>query len=96
VALYRVAQEALNNVLKHSGASDAAVSLKCQSDCALLSITDNGAGFNPEIVSPKHLGLRIMQERAAGVGATVKVISSEGHGTEVTVAWPDTSRREGA
>jgi PAS domain S-box-containing protein len=94
VALYRVAQEALNNVLKHSGASDAAVHLACQADSALLSISDNGAGFNPETVSPKHLGLRIMQERAAGVGATVKVISTEGHGTQVTVAWPDASRRE--
>ncbi len=94
VALYRVAQEALNNVLKHSGASDAAVHLACQADSALLSISDNGAGFNAETVSPKHLGLRIMQERAAGVGATVKVISTEGRGTQVTVAWPDASRRE--
>jgi len=94
VALYRVAQEALNNVLKHSGASDAAVHLACQADSALLSISDNGAGFNAETVSPKHLGLRIMQERAAGVGATVKVISTEGRGTQLTVAWPDASRRE--
>ena len=94
VALYRVAQEALNNVLKHSGASEAAVHLACQADSALLSISDNGAGFNAETVSPKHLGLRIMQERAAGVGATVKVISTEGRGTQVTVAWPDASRRE--
>jgi len=94
VALYRVAQETLNNVLKHSGASEAAVHLLCQADSALLSISDNGAGFNPETVSPKHLGLRIMQERAAGVGATVKVISTEGRGTQVTVAWPDASRRE--
>jgi len=94
VALYRVAQEALNNVLEHSGASEAAVHLLCQADSALLSISDNGAGFNPETVSPKHLGLRIMQERAAGVGTTVKVISTEGRGTQVTVAWPDASRRE--
>jgi PAS domain S-box-containing protein len=94
VALYRVAQEALNNVLKHSGASEAAVSLLCQADSALLTISDNGAGFDPETVSPKHLGLRIMQERAAGVGAAVKVTSSEGRGTEIAVAWPDASRRE--
>lgn len=96
VALYRVAQEALNNVLKHSGASEAAVSLECRAGSASLSISDNGAGFNTETVSPKHLGLRIMQERAAGVGAMVRVVSSEGHGTEVTVAWPDAGRREGA
>jgi PAS domain S-box-containing protein len=94
VALYRVAQEALNNVLKHSGASEAAVHLLCQADSALLSISDNGAGFDPETVSPKHLGLRIMQERAAGVGAAVKVTSSEGHGTEIAVAWPEATRRE--
>lgn len=94
VALYRVTQEALNNVLKHSGANEASVSLECMADSALLSISDNGAGFDPDSVSPKHLGLRIMQERAAGAGAAVSVISSEGHGTKVTVAWPDASGRE--
>ncbi len=93
VALYRVAQEALNNVVKHAGASEAAVSLECRPGSALLRISDNGAGFDPEAVSPKHLGLRIMQERAAGAGAAVKVISSEGRGTEVSVAWPDANGR---
>ena len=89
---YRVAQEALNNVLKHSGASEAAVSLDCRADSALLSISDNGAGFDPETVSPKHLGLRIMQERAEAVKAALKVTSSVGHGTKITVFWSDASR----
>jgi signal transduction histidine kinase len=94
VALYRVAQEALNNVVKHSGANEAAVHLLCQANSAHLTISDNGAGFDPDTVSPKHLGLRIMQERAEGVGAALKVTSAEGHGTEITVTWPDASRRE--
>ena len=94
VALYRVAQEALNNVEKHSGASRVEIHLLCRGDSAELTISDNGAGFDPETVSPKHLGLRIMRERGEAVGAALKVTSAEGHGTKVTVVWPDASRKE--
>jgi PAS domain S-box-containing protein len=94
VALYRVAQEALNNAEKHSGASRVEIHLLCKGDSVELTISDNGAGFDPETVSPKHLGLRIMQERAEAVGAALKVISSRGHGTQITVVWPDASRKE--
>jgi signal transduction histidine kinase len=94
VALYRVAQEALNNVVKHSGASQAEIRLLCKGESADLTISDNGAGFDPHRVSPKHLGLRIMQERAEAVGAALKVTSSEGHGTKVMVVWSDASRKE--
>ena len=96
VALYRVAQEALNNVVKHSGASQAEIHLVCKGNSADLTISDNGAGFDPDSVSPKHLGLRIMQERAEAVGAALKVTSSEGHGTKVTVVWSDARRKESA
>ena len=91
VGLYRVAQEALNNVVKHSGGSEAEIRLLCKGDSASLTISDNGSGFDPESVSPKHLGLRIMQERAEAVGAALKVVSSEGHGTKITVVWSDAS-----
>ncbi len=73
VALYRVAQEALNNVVKHSGATEAEIRLNCRPGTADLSVSDNGSGFDPQAVSPRSLGLRIMHERAEAVGATLKI-----------------------
>jgi signal transduction histidine kinase len=95
VALYRVAQEALNNVVKHSGATEAEIRLHCREGSAEMTISDNGSGFDPERVSPKSLGLRIMQERAEAVGATLKIEGGLGHGTKVTALW-STRRRKGA
>jgi len=87
VALYRIAQEALNNVAKHAGASQATVSLRCLPDRVILRIADNGCGFDPEIVSPEHLGLSIMRERAEATGAVLTMRSEIGQGTEVVVEW---------
>jgi len=94
VALYRVAQEALNNVVKHSGASEAEIRLLCHGNLADLTISDNGSGFDRKSVSPEHLGLRIMQERAEAVGAALKVVSSKRRGTKVAVVWSDAGRKE--
>jgi PAS domain S-box-containing protein len=94
VALYRVAQEALNNVVKHSGASQAEMHLVCEGNSARLAIADNGSGFDMKSVSPKHMGLRIMQERADAVGAALEMVSSEGRGTKITVVWSDAGGKE--
>jgi len=91
VALYRIAQEALNNVAKHAGASQATVNLRCQPEQVELFIRDDGRGFNPESAFLKHLGLGIMRERAEAIGATLKIESQVGHGTQVLVTWTDTS-----
>jgi signal transduction histidine kinase len=93
VALYRIAQEALNNVAKHAGASQATVSLHCLPDQVTLCIADNGCGFDPGAVSPEHLGLSIMRERAEAVGAALTVRSEIGRGTEVVVEWQGGERR---
>jgi signal transduction histidine kinase len=53
-----------------------------------MSIRDDGRGFDPSSVPAGHLGIRIMQERAAGVGAHVSIESVEGHGTCVTITRP--------
>lgn len=95
VALYRIAQEALNNVAKHSGASQVTVSLCCQPEGVELLVSDDGRGFNLQDISPEHLGLGIMRERADAIGAMLKIESQIGQGTQVLIAWPDTQRREG-
>ncbi len=89
VALYRIAQEALNNIAKHSGATRATVVLRCQPVAVELCVRDNGRGFNQTSISLDHLGLGIMRERAESVGATFAIESRVGHGTQITVVWKD-------
>jgi PAS domain S-box-containing protein len=84
VALYRIAQEALNNTAKHSDAEQVAVTLRCTSDVVELSVRDNGRGFDVESVPPDHLGIGIMRERAEAVGAELRIESTIGQGTEIT------------
>jgi signal transduction histidine kinase len=86
VALYRIAQEALNNVAKHSGARHASVGLSCDDGAVRLTIADDGSGFDTEAPSGQ-LGLGIMRERADAVGAALDLRSAPGHGTMVTVTW---------
>jgi ligand-binding sensor domain-containing protein/signal transduction histidine kinase len=87
VSLYRIAQEALNNVAKHSGASQATLSLRCQPERVELRVSDDGRGFDPESISPESLGLGIMHERAETFGATLEIESQAGQGTQVMVLW---------
>jgi nitrate/nitrite-specific signal transduction histidine kinase len=88
IALYRIAQEAINNTSKHAGASEATLNLRCQPERVELAISDNGSGFDLQSVSGEHLGLRIMRERAEEVGARLNVESDIGQGTKVRVVWP--------
>lgn len=87
VALYRIAQEALNNVVKHSGATKAMVSLTCRAEGLRLLVEDDGTGFS-ETAGVGKLGLGIMRERAEAVGARIEVRSEQGRGTSVQVDWP--------
>ena len=90
VALYRIAQEALNNVVKHAKASRAAVTLRV-GDAVRLTVADDGVGFDPGAISADHLGLRIMRERAEAIGAQLSVYSEPDEGTQVSVLWSVTS-----
>jgi PAS domain S-box-containing protein len=94
-ALYRIAQEGLNNVAKHAGACRATVRLECAGDTLTLSISDDGCGFSPEMVKSHHLGLGIMRERALAVGADLSIASEPGRGTEIVVAWEEPGRTAG-
>jgi signal transduction histidine kinase len=98
VALYRIAQEALNNVVKHAHARTVSVSLRW--DAAVeqppdgdsrtleLRVCDDGNGFDLASVPPDHLGLSIMRERAQAIGARLEVTSQPTRGTEVRIVWP--------
>jgi PAS domain S-box-containing protein len=85
VALYRITQEALNNIVKHANASRANIDVTCQSDVTELSISDNGKGFDISDVRPESLGLGIMRDRARGIGAELIVQSNIGSGSKIIV-----------
>jgi nitrate/nitrite-specific signal transduction histidine kinase len=87
IAFYRVAQEALNNIAKHSGARQVDVRLECQPGQMNLFIKDDGLGFDPDSITPEHLGIAIMHERANSIGASLKIESQLGQGTTVELGW---------
>ena len=99
IAFYRIAQEALSNIVKHAGASRATVSLRClphspsasaaRETCTVeLQVEDAGCGFELAGVAVDSLGLTIMRERAAAIGAEFEIESQVGRRTQVRVVWP--------
>jgi len=96
IALYRIAQEALNNIAKHAQASRATVSLDNEPDCVTLRISDDGCGFDLDAVQPHQMGLQIMHERAQAIGASFEATSQPGQGTEIVVTWTgDSETKDG-
>lgn len=87
-ALYRIAQEATHNVVKHARADSVEVVLRANGNDVVLKVADDGVGFDPDGRFPGHLGLQSMRERAAAVGGAVEVASTPGSGTRVTVRIP--------
>ncbi|MEE1751903.1 GAF domain-containing sensor histidine kinase [Streptomyces sp. SP18CS02] len=89
-AVLRVAQEALHNALRHAEAEHVDVSLVRSGQGALLSVTDDGKGFEPRTVrrAGRHLGLVSMRDRAGGVGGTLTVQSEPGKGTTIEMEVP--------
>ena len=94
-ALYRIAQEALSNVVKHAGATYVQLQLATDGRTTVLTITDDGRGFTTSVertgehaVQMGGLGLLTMRERAAALGATIRVDSGTGQGTTIEVVVP--------
>ena len=85
VPLYRIAQEALSNLARHSGAAHAIVEWTVDPQRALLRIADDGRGFDPEVPVPGHFGLESMRSRAQEIGATLGITSEPGQGTELRI-----------
>ena len=85
IGLYRIAQEAFNNIARHAGATKVTARLQHLPDRVLLTIRDDGRGFGPDSVPAERMGLRFMRERAEGMGAELVVESEPGRGTTVAV-----------
>lgn len=83
--LFRIAQEALHNILKHANCTRALVSLYNDEKQFGMSIADNGVGFDPGLVNSTKFGLRIMRERAESIGARLEILQVKGLGTQVVV-----------
>jgi signal transduction histidine kinase len=94
VAFYRLCQEGLNNIAKHSGASRVDIQLQGEAGAVELRIRDDGRGFDPEQATPGHYGLSMMRERATAVGATLTITSQPGDGAEIVVRWVETQEKE--
>ena len=90
-AVYRVAQEALHNALRHSGASEICMSLSARRNRFILEVADHGSGFVDDVPSG-GLGLASMRERAAAAGGTLTVRSAPGAGTQVRLDLPVTAK----
>jgi len=94
-AIYRVAQEALNNVARHAKSSQTEVTVRCIDGLIYMIITDNGQGFDvartPDAKKPKRLGLLGMRERIEMIGGTFSLESAPGKGTTIRVEIPPES-----
>jgi signal transduction histidine kinase len=88
--LYRIAQEAVNNAIKHGSARYINISLACQNDKIVLTIEDNGLGFTKDQHTKKGMGLRIMNYRARMIGASLSVGNNTSGGGLVTCVFKNT------
>ncbi len=96
ITIYRIAQEAVTNIMKHSNAGNVSIQLNCTSSnrkkrakSAVLMIKDNGIGFKPEILSGSRFGLVNMRQRAVTIGADLQIQSKPDEGSCVRLTWKD-------
>ncbi len=87
-ALYRIAQEALHNTVKHARANNVEIRMSCTSGWIDLEVSDDGVGFDARGEFPGHLGLRSMGERAERLGGTLEVEAAPGSGTRIHAHIP--------
>jgi signal transduction histidine kinase len=89
--VYRIVQEALNNLVKHSQAADARITLERDVSVARLRVADDGVGFDRDAIQSRHgLGLTSMTERVRMLGGKLEIHSAPGRGTQLTVELPFT------
>jgi signal transduction histidine kinase/ligand-binding sensor domain-containing protein len=92
VNIYRLVQEGVNNIIKHSQATAATVNITCNAGVVIILIEDNGQGFAAEDLRRKPdggLGLKLIAERAKMLGGTAVIKSEPGHGTKITLTVPE-------
>lgn len=88
VSIYRIAQEALNNAVRHSGAKNITLSLKQRRNQVTLKIEDDGDGFGDDDDHHAGTGLQIMRYRASAIGAHLQTQSTHGRGAQITCVVP--------
>lgn len=95
VVLYRICQEALNNIAKHAKATVVEIDVRHEPGALELHIRDDGRGFDTtEQLPPGHYGLSMMRERAQTVDAVLTVQSHVGKGTEIAILWSQPPKKE--
>ncbi len=87
VAIYRISQEAMNNIAKHAKAGRVEILLKHEGAGIELMICDDGKGFDQNHASAGHYGLSMMQERSDAIGAQLNITSHPGQGTKLDIRW---------
>ena len=92
--LYRIAQQACENALRHAQASLIQIECRCEPESVTLTVSDDGIGIHDErlldwdyLLAQRHYGLAGMHERADIIGAQIKLRSKPGGGTEIHVTW---------
>jgi signal transduction histidine kinase len=93
--LYRIAQEAVNNAIKHGQAKNVVISLFAQNGHGTLRIENDGLALPPDLSRGSGMGLQIMNYRARMIGGSLKVESGGARGVSVTCLFPVASGREG-
>ena len=88
LALYRIAQEALNNVLKHANARNVQIEVSETLDEVVLTVSDDGGGFDPAAMRRGRLGMTTMRERAEAAGGKLDIEAAPGRGTRVVARVP--------
>ena len=88
VQLYKIAQEAVSNAIKHGKASDVVIELRCENNQLILTIQNNGQAFSPPASNSTRMGLRIMHYRANTIGAELDIKGLGKSGTIVTCKLP--------
>ncbi len=94
VAFYRICQEALNNIAKHSKAGRVVMDVRQDDAVVEMRIYDDGQGFDVEQNLSGHYGLIMMRERAEAAGLLLTITSQPGQGTEIKICWTKTSTRK--
>jgi signal transduction histidine kinase len=86
--LFRIVQEAVNNVINHAGATELSIDVSFLAGEVTVLVSDNGKGFDPAGADSEHgFGLFSMRQRAQAIGAELQIVSASGQGTQVYVSW---------
>jgi signal transduction histidine kinase len=85
--LFLAVREALNNVVRHSGATETTITIQVAGAAVVIAIEDNGSGFHPATGTSRH-GLANLEQRLTELGGAFRIESAPGQGTRVTLTWP--------